>query len=172
MTNFGFLVSRRGMPAEIEWKPGQSAETYELLAPLPTTEAVPFDPARRLNAAHDEARRIAPTIRGMLRSKEFRRLRVLTCTCPKSTALVTLCVGPDGRKWALITQRESIPPAFRREDDDRQPKAWPLHREPTGSPHIELSTCPRCRRVWCVALTESSAELIPTRPTYGAVIAP
>lgn len=173
MSTHGYIVARRGLPVSLEWEAGQDVETYELLEPLPETLPKRLTGARQPFDAHAHARRCAPSVREGMKAGTLRETGRHTCSCPSSPSLVTEAVAPDGRRWALITRPEVIPPAFRRAGDhDTGPSAWPLHREPSGTPHIDFARCRRCGAVYCVALTESEVRLIRTRPVYGARVAP
>ena len=66
--NFGYLVVRRGMPTQVEPAPGQEVETYELLEPLPMRPPRPQVAKFVPWGAHEEAARLAPTIKQFMKS--------------------------------------------------------------------------------------------------------
>ncbi len=166
----GYLVMRRGLLRSEPWKPGQEVESYELLEPLPTpvppnpSNAQPWD-------AHAYAESMAPFVRQSIESGATRLQAKHRCTCRSAPTIAAETVDTSGHVWVLIYRGESVPPAFRRQDHTSAPVAWPLHREPNGWAHVDLTTCHRCRQVWCVALTEREAKLVPVRATYGGRVA-
>jgi hypothetical protein len=131
---YGFLVVRRGVPAAHEaMRVGDAVETYQLLDPLPITRPVAVPPLVPWDA-HAEARRLAPAVRSLAKSKEWRTGHTHGCLCKHPRAsLATELVAPNGQRWVLVNRPESIPTSFRRAEHTDEPTAWPLHSEPTGA---------------------------------------
>lgn len=166
---YGYLVARHGLPESVAWQAGQSVESYRLLSPLPTVSPRQRPREKRIDA-HQIARALAPEAAGHVRSGAWKPVVEHRCNCQRRERLATEYAGPHGR-WVVIHRGEQIPPAFRRDDHDPAPTAWTLHAEPEA-PHVEMTTCRRCRQVWCIALTWQASHLIGLAPTYGATVTP
>lgn len=165
---FGYLVTRHGLPTAQSWEPGQRVEQYKLLAPLPAVDRRPTPKNHRFEDVHALARTLAPQATALVRSGEWVPAVEHRCTCKRRERIATEYQSPEGRFVIVHHGDQLIPPAFRHagHDDDKAPSVWPLHAEPEG-PHLELTNCRRCRRVWAVALTWRSSHLIPLEPRYG-----
>lgn len=79
------------------------------------------------------------------------------CTCRrKSKSFVTAYAFPDGIR--VLVEPQFFPRDHRDEVNtirSEKPRLWPLHREPTGQPHLELTTCKHCKRHWVVQIDQS-----------------
>ena len=107
----------------------------------------------------------------------LRRLRQRGCDCSKkgrATPLVAAYIR-HGRVWFWV-RRQSFPAAV--VDDVLRDRAsadsvWPGHVEPTGTPHVELTTCRACRRHWCVRLSAEGYEMVKLdTPAFGSIVEP
>ena len=163
MSEHGFIVIRRGQPTSAPAAAGDLVDVYPLGAPLDLTQAagagVPgadFDPHR---AAH--------AFGPMLRTAGLREVGRVSCAEghePRSLAIAY--ANTAGRVWVLV-RPERVPKAHR---GSRLPgpSAWPLHTEPNGVPHVEITSCGRCRRTWALAITERGLTRVDmARPLYS-----
>jgi hypothetical protein len=162
----GYIVIRRGKPAAEPFLAGHLVDVYPLDAPLDLSGhsrrrgvwAGPESPHAAANRLGEAVTVAAPRLPELAR---------LTCPCSETDprTLARVLAGPDGHAWALIA-REKVPAAFRAGRRD-QSLPLPLHSEADG-PHVELTTCPKCRRSWAVVLTWTSVTRVDvSRPLYS-----
>lgn len=163
----GFLVVRRSAPGGLPFTPGQVVDVYPLAAPLDlsdlSSQPLLIEPPPN---PHELAHRLGDELH-----RARRRLDVvhrLSCDCKGLTDPPTLATAVIAEKqlWALIG-REKVPAAFRA-GRLPGPSAWPLHSEPNGAPHVEVTSCGACRRTWAIALTATSITRVDlARPLYS-----
>lgn len=167
MSGYGYIVIRRGTPADIPYAAGDVVDVYPLAAPLvELAEHEERAPERRRQSTHAAAARLGEAVAAARRLTE---LALVTCPCRGATdppMLARVVRGPDGDAWAVIA-RERVPAAFRA-GRSPAPTAWPLHSERNG-PHVEMTTCAKCRRTWAIVLTWSTVSLVDvSRPAYSS----
>lgn len=169
---YGYFVIRRGIPHSVPFAAGQVVDVYPLAAPLDLSSVGPLPAGARTEDVHALAHRYGPEIQHA--DKESRREiknSSLHCDCPTTPRLVAVYVY-RGMVWVVV-RREKVPAEFRSPDRHATPSAWPLHNEPNGAPHVELTTCGTCRKAWAVAITEGGATLVDlARPLYSRRVGP
>ena len=168
----GFLVLRRGRPPEEPFQAGDLVDVYPLVAPLDLTAVSPTLPVLPPPAdPHAAARTIGAVVHRA--RKRLREVSRFTCDCKGTTdppSLATAVVADDDRLWVLVRQ-ERVPAAFR-QGRGTGPTAWPLHSEPNGAPHVEMTSCGACRRTWAIALTPTSVTPVAVdRPLFSRRVA-
>lgn len=168
--DYGMIVARQESDLNHPVRVGDELAAYVLTAPLPPTVA-PFAKKRGEGDPHAAARQLAGDVAGLIKSGSWRTLAVHRCRgskCKQRQVLATEAVSAEGVRWALVHHGESVPPAFNGGvSSEMPPKAWPLHREPSGAPHVEIVKCQRCRSTYALAVTEDSVTLVPVTPRYG-----
>lgn len=156
MSDFGAIVVGRGKDPREAWKVGDATDVYVLAEPLP------LSPARAVQGLvpanwHAVAEKLGPTLRRL--APNLPEVKQLLCHCPGTPRLARVVEAAFGQQWALI-HAERVPPAFRNDQRPTGDLAWPLHTEPTGYPHVEITSCKRCGARWVIALTDADAVLV------------
>ena len=171
MTENGNLYIRRGKPTSDPYVGGDIVDVYPLGSPLnlghvqhlATPPSDGFDPHL---AAH--------TFGPLLRDAGLREVDRLSCDEGHEQHRGTLAiayVNTDGRVWVWVSP-EHVP----KEHRGRRltgGSGWPLHNEPNGGPHIQMTSCRQCRRSWVVALTERGMTQVDvSRPLLSRCVMP
>lgn len=176
--NFGYLVVRRDRPKDEPWAVGDPVHVYPLLEHLDLSDVDPdyeplsddsFDPHRAAITA-------GPLIESM--RTNLREVGRVNCRCaskgkkgkPQRYLAIALANTVDGRIWVLI--RPENLPAAHREHLVKPSSAWPMHCEPNGAPHVQLTTCSNCRQHSAIFLTASTwGGVALGRPTLSSQVA-
>lgn len=86
---------------------------------------------------------------------DYREESRVRCECRKWPTLATIMVSPSGTRWGLI-QPELVPRPLQRGERPSEALALPLHAEPDGAPHVEVTSCRRCGARWLLLVTGHS----------------
>ncbi len=171
---YGHIVIRRGLPTSVPFEAGQQVDRYTLEAPLPMSRELSKMRPRQQGDPHELARRVGAIVKAQ--RKTLRVVDRVLCDCPPTkgrnrsgTLAVVYAFGE--RPWIHINP-EKRPSGFRSSTGTYAPTAWPMHREPNGSPHVEMTTC-RCRRTRAIVLTKQDVFRVHiSRPAYDLRVEP
>lgn len=151
---------------------GDHSDVYELEVPYVAPFCIPIPPDTPLGDFHAVAIAKGPTMKAAAARLPKDRVQAYRCDCAKGATLVRELKDGQGQRWAVI-EPEHVSSAFFQDIRPTSPAAWPLHSEPTGQPHISVTSCVRCRRVWLVLLTATSVKLLKVKAvTHNGRVAP
>lgn len=145
----GYLVVRRGRPAGEPFEAGDVVDVYPFTEPL--AFVADSGTAQTLTAAHEDAYRLGEVIAS---SRRLRTLGSVDCDCKGARdprRLARLVQDGRGTVW-IVPAREKVPSAFRSDDRDAEPPAWPLHSH-GDAPHVCLVSCRACGGRYALGVT-------------------
>lgn len=163
-----------GRDGQEHWSSGDKTESYPVLDVVDQFKDIDsqWTPGPDDNLfPHDEARKVAVLAGDGIQAD--RLISELRCPCKLRNGKVVARVRVrNGRLWVWV-RPQRFPERQQAENSvksEPSPAYWPAHREPNGSPHVSLTTCPACKRHAAVVITETGATLHRLgRPVFGRI---